>query len=241
MQKLIGYVRVSTQKQSLGLEAQQEALQRYATAVGGTFYATYEEKETGTVDSREELQKAIEHAKLINGTLVIAKLDRLARSVGFTDSLMKSGIRFIACDNPDANPLTIHILAALAEHEAKMISTRTREALAMTPNPSGKASPNYGTGEKSLTPEERERRQAEGRRKGTAESARVKREKASQHAKRVLAIAGKYREQGLPLRAVADKLNEQGVVTSRGGRWYAGNLRAILEAHSCQTQLCPNT
>src|SRR5437588_663825 len=102
--KLIGYVRVSTQKQGesgLGLEAQQAAIDLYAKANGGTFVAAYREVESGTDSGRPELAKAVAHAKRIKGRLVIAKLDRLARNVHLVSGLMESGVDFIACDQPN--------------------------------------------------------------------------------------------------------------------------------------------
>ena len=131
--KLIVYTRVSTERQGqsgLGLEAQDAAIARYVTAVGGEVTARYVEVESGKRADRPELAKALAHAKRIKGRLVVAKLDRLARNVAFVSALMESGVDFVACDNPHANRLTIHILAAVAEDEARRISERTRAALA---------------------------------------------------------------------------------------------------------------
>ena len=91
--------------------------------------ATYPEVESGKRNDRPELAKAIAHARRIKGTLVVAKLDRLARNVAFLATLMESKIDFVACDNPNATKFTLHILSAVAEHEAQMISDRTRAAL----------------------------------------------------------------------------------------------------------------
>jgi len=98
----------------------------YAASVGGAIVAPYREVESGKNNQRPELAKAIAHAKRIKGTLVIAKLDRLARNVAFVANLMESDVDFIACDNATANRLTIHILAAVAEDEARRISERTK-------------------------------------------------------------------------------------------------------------------
>jgi DNA invertase Pin-like site-specific DNA recombinase len=130
---LIAYYRVSTRKQeqsSLGLEGQQAAVTSFADRQCTAVLATYTETETGKRADRPELAKAIAHAKRARATLVVAKLDRLARNVAFTSALMESGVDFLACDNPHANRLTIHILAAVAEDEARRISERTKAALA---------------------------------------------------------------------------------------------------------------
>jgi DNA invertase Pin-like site-specific DNA recombinase len=115
--KLVAYYRVSTKGQErsgLGLEAQKTAVAEYARQTGGVVIAEYTETETGKTADRPNLAEAIGHTRLSAATLVIAKLDRLARNVHFTSGLMESGVEFVACDNPDANKLTIHLLAAMA-------------------------------------------------------------------------------------------------------------------------------
>jgi DNA invertase Pin-like site-specific DNA recombinase len=130
---LVGYIRVSTKKQGesgLGLEAQLKALQDYASQNDGVIIKIYREIESGRKNNRPELANAIAHTKRSRATLVIAKFDRLARNVHFVSGLMESGVDFVACNFPTANRLTIHILAAVAEDEARAISQRTKEALA---------------------------------------------------------------------------------------------------------------
>ncbi len=131
--KIIAYYRVSTKQQGesgLGLEGQVATVAAYARGQGAEVLKTYREVESGKRADRPELAKALAHARRSRATLVIAKLDRLARNVHFLSGLMESNVDFIACDNPHANKLTIHILAAVAEDEAKRISERTRAALA---------------------------------------------------------------------------------------------------------------
>ena len=133
MNKLVAYYRVSTRRQArsgLGLEAQQAAVLAFQARSGVEVLTSFTEVETGRRSDRPELAKAIAHAKRAGATLVVAKLDRLARNVAFTSALMESGVDFLACDNPHANRLTIHILAAVAEDEARRISERTKAALA---------------------------------------------------------------------------------------------------------------
>ena len=131
---LVRPYRVSTQKQGrsgLGLEGQETAVNQFAGQNRGGVLASYTEIETGTNKrERPELTKAIAHCRREGATLVIAKLDRLARNVHFVSGLMESGVEFVCCDNPTANRLTIHILAAVAEDEARRISERTKAALA---------------------------------------------------------------------------------------------------------------
>lgn len=133
MGKIVGYVRVSTQKQGasgLGLEAQLAAINAYAAQHGSEVVAVYEEVESGKNNDRPQLAKALAHAKKGKATFVVAKLDRLARNVAFVSQIMDSGADFVAVDNPYATRLTLHILAAVAEHEATMIAVRTKSALA---------------------------------------------------------------------------------------------------------------
>ena len=115
---------------ALAWQAQKAAAEAYVKERGGEIIGEYQEVETGKDCKRPEIMKAILHANRSWATLVIAKLDRLARNVWLTSTLMESGIDFVACDNPTASRLTIHILAAVAEEEARLISERTKAALA---------------------------------------------------------------------------------------------------------------
>ena len=131
--KIVAYYRVSTKRQGesgLGLEGQQVAVAAFAKQHGASIIASYIEVESGKRSDRPVLAQALGHARLAKATLVVAKLDRLARNVAFLSALMESGVDFVACDNEHANRLTIHILAAVAEAEAKAISERTKTALA---------------------------------------------------------------------------------------------------------------
>ncbi len=130
--KAISYIRVSTRKQArsgLGLEGQQAAVADFIRQNKARPLAEYRETESGKSKSRPELLKAMAHARRSGATLVVAKLDRLARNVAFLSALMESGVPFVCCDYPSATPLTIHILAAVAEDEARRISERTKAAL----------------------------------------------------------------------------------------------------------------
>jgi DNA invertase Pin-like site-specific DNA recombinase len=134
MKKYIAYYRVSRKEQGisgLGLSAQKTSVTNFVRNQEGTVIQEFTEIETGTNKrERVEIHKAIELAKIEGAILVIAKLDRLSRNVNFVSSLMDAGIEFVAVDMPSANHFTIHIFSALAEQEAKLISSRTRLALA---------------------------------------------------------------------------------------------------------------
>ncbi len=128
----VAYLRVSTIRQGesgLGLEAQRAAVEAFARQHGGAIVASFVEVETGKRSDRPELAKALEAARKARATLLIAKLDRLARNVAFIANLMDAGVEFLACDQPFASRLTLHILAAVAEDEARRISERTKAAL----------------------------------------------------------------------------------------------------------------
>src|SRR6266508_4124737 len=129
--RYIAYYRVSTARQGrsgLGLEAQRQAV--FDHLKGAQLISEFVEVESGRRSDRPKLAEALAVCRLHRATLVIAKLDRLARNVAFVSNLMEAGVDFTAVDFPQANRLTIHILAAVAEHEARMISERTRAALA---------------------------------------------------------------------------------------------------------------
>ena len=129
----ISYLRVSTQRQGefgLGIEAQRAAVAGFLAQRGGSLVQEFVEVESGSKRARPILVQSIALSKKCGATLLIAKLDRLARNVAFVSSLMESGVEFVAVDAPYANRLMIHILAAFAEHERLLISQRTKAALA---------------------------------------------------------------------------------------------------------------
>lgn len=131
--RFVAYYRVSTDKQGrsgLGLEAQRAAVEAHVAAGRGAVAAEFIEIESGRKKDRPQLIAALAAARAHRATLVIAKLDRLARNVHFVSGLMESGVEFVAADMPTVNRLTVHILAAVAEEEARMISARTKAALA---------------------------------------------------------------------------------------------------------------
>lgn len=131
MSRFVAYYRVSTASQGrsgLGLDAQRAAVAAFMR--GESPAQEFVEIESGADNDRSQLAAALRACRLLGAKLVVAKLDRLSRNLAFLAALMDSGVEFVACDNANANRLTVHILAALAEHERSLISTRTREALA---------------------------------------------------------------------------------------------------------------
>jgi DNA invertase Pin-like site-specific DNA recombinase len=127
------YLRVSTSRQGqdgLGMDAQRAAVEAFTRQHGGAIVGQYVEVESGKRSDRPELAKALDAARKCKATLLVAKLDRLARNLSFIVALMDAGVEFVACDQPFASRLTVHILAAVAEDEARRISERTKAALA---------------------------------------------------------------------------------------------------------------
>jgi len=225
--KIIAYFRVSTRKQGLsglGLEGQQAAVTDHAARNGATVVYTYTEVESGKWKDRPELLKAIAHAKRNRATLVVAKLDRLARNVAFLSALMESGADFVACDNPHANRLTIHILAAVAEDEAKRISERTKAALQAAKargSKLGSARPGHWEG--------REDQRLAGLQKARKAAAETVRRDAQEAYSDLFPLVKSMHGDGQTLQAIADKLNEQGHLTRRGKPWGAVQVMRVLK------------
>jgi DNA invertase Pin-like site-specific DNA recombinase len=207
--KWVSYLRVSTDKQGesgLGLEAQRRAVGDYLNGGKWTLAAEFVEVESGKRSDRPQLAAACKKHK---AKLVVAKLDRLARNVAFTAKLMESGVEFVAADMPFANKLTVHILAAVAEHEREMISSRTRDALAAA----------KARGVKLGGP-----KLAEAQRNGSE----ANREKADQFAANTRPVIEQIRKSGITsLRGIAAALNARGVPTARGGTWTPVQIMAI--------------
>ena len=130
--RFVAYYRVSTDRQGrsgLGLDAQRAAVAEYLNGGSWTLAAEFTEVESGKRNDRPELEKALAMCRRTGATLVIAKLDRLSRNASFLLSLRDAGVEFVACDMPEANRLTVGIMALMAEHEAEMASKRTKDAL----------------------------------------------------------------------------------------------------------------
>lgn len=132
MAKFVAYYRVSTVGQArsgLGLDAQKAAVEGYVDQVNGDLVTSFQETESGANNDRAKLRQALQFCRVAKAMLVVARLDRLARNVSFIAQLLESGVDFIAADMPEANRLTIHVIAAIAEYERQVISDRTKSAL----------------------------------------------------------------------------------------------------------------
>lgn len=220
--KLVTYIRVSTQRQGrsgLGLSAQENAVREFAAQHDAKIVGSFTEVESGRDDERPELAKAIAYAKRQRATLIVAKLDRLARSVRFVSTLMESGVEFSAADMPFANRLTLHIMSAVAEDEARRISERTKAAL--------KAYKRHGGLLGGSRPECRNLTAA-GRRRGAKRAAEVNRANAVAAYADLAPIMRELRDQGVSLRGIADRLNEEGHTTRRGLPWNQVQVMRVL-------------
>jgi DNA invertase Pin-like site-specific DNA recombinase len=221
--KFIAYYRVSTKRQGisgLGLDAQRESVAAYLAGVHGKLIAEFTEVEHGTRkgNHRPQLAAALAQCRVTGAALIIAKLDRLARNVAFTSNLMESKVEFVAVDFPQANRLTIHILAAVAEHEAQMISERTKLALAAARR-KGKVVLGGDRGNTHLI-----------YKKGNRASAKVRSENAKNRAADLLPVIDAIRAEGaVSLRQIADGLNQRGIPTARGAEWSAVQVSRVVE------------
>jgi DNA invertase Pin-like site-specific DNA recombinase len=203
----VAYFRVSTDRQGrsgLGLEAQQKAVRDYLS--GGQIVAEFIEVETGRRNDRPELARALAACRRHKAKLVIAKLDRLSRNLAFIAALMDAGTEFIAVDNPHANRLTLHILAAVAQHEREMIGDRTKAALQAA-----------------------KRRGVRLGRYGAEQLAPANHRAAIAHASKLAPIFVEMRASGLSARQMAIELMARGVPTPSGARWHAQTVIRALD------------
>jgi DNA invertase Pin-like site-specific DNA recombinase len=226
MKKFVAYLRVSTKSQGqsgLGLEAQRAAVIDFVSREGGEVLAEFVEVETGKKADRPELAKALIRAKRAGAVLVVAKLDRLSRNLHFMTGLMESGVDFVACDNPHANRFTIHILAAVAEHEREMISQRTKAALAAAKERGvllGSAREGHWEG--------REEARRRGTEVGLAKAHKAISAKARAEYADIRPHVLELHEQGNSLRQIAAVLNGEGHRTRRGAAFTAVQVQNIL-------------
>lgn len=214
--RVVAYYRVSTARQGqsgLGLEAQRAAVTSYV-AGRGELIAELTEVESGRRNERPQLAAALNLCRRKRAVLVIAKLDRLARNVAFIASLMEAGVEFIAADMPEANRLTLHVMAAFAEHEREAISRRTREALRVAKEERGVKLGNPRPDLARMTA-------------AAADRAAAIRAGAEP-------LARKLRAEGLSLRAVAAELNARHQPTPNGQSWHAGSVGRLLSRCSAR-------
>ena len=207
--KYVAYYRVSTQRQGnsgLGLEAQQFAINEYLQQSGGELLSEFVEVESGRKVNRPKLDTAMKMAKKAGATLLIAKLDRLARNVHFITGLMAANVDFVACDMPSANKLTIGILACVAEDEADRISHRTKAAL--------KAA------------------KARGVKLGVTGKVLAKKYKAEANAraKELIGVINEIRSEGVTAyHKIAKELNHRGVKTAKNAQWHGTSVMRVVK------------
>lgn len=204
----VTYLRVSTARQGhsgLGLDAQREAVRRFATQAHGSVVSEWVEIESGKVRDRPQLSAALAECRQRKAVLLIAKLDRLARNVAFVSSLMEAGVEFLAVDAPYANKLMLHILAAFAEHERELISQRTRAALAA----------------------------AKARGVALGANGRTMAQKAAsdavEAAQAYAPLVERLMAEGCTsARQIARGLNDAGVLSRAGGQWHGASVTRLL-------------
>ncbi|MCJ2099296.1 recombinase family protein [Methylobacterium sp. E-046] len=219
----VSYLRVSTERQGrsgLGLEAQRRAVADFLAGGSWRHVAELVEVESGSRDNRPRLSEAMALCRLHGATLVIAKLDRLSRDAAFLLNLQKAGVRFVAADMPEANELVVGIMAVVAQAERKMISARTKAALAAA----------KARGVRLGKPENLSNREA-----GQVRSRARQTQRSEERALDLAPVIARVRAEGaVSLRQIATALNARGIPAARGGTWSAAQVRRVLgECRGC--------
>ena len=217
----VAYLRVSTQKQGysgLGLEAQREIIQKYLC--GKNPIAEYVEIESGRKKDRPKLKEALTLCRKDGATLIVAKLDRLARSVLFLSNLLESGVEILFCDFPQANKMMLHILSAISQYEAELIATRTKSAL------KAKKARGYKLGNPEHLLDKHEQ--------AIQNSIKTCKEKADNNPnnKRAVAILRTLVKEKHTLQEIADILNKEGFVTSQGCSFSKSTVYKLIKRHN---------
>jgi len=218
--RFVSYLRVSTLKQGrsgLGVEAQRKAVADYLNGGCCDLICEVVEVESGKRNDRPKLDEALRLCRMHNATLVIAKIDRLARDAHFLLGLQKAGVRFVAADMPEANEMVVGIMAVVAQAERRMVSTRTKAALAAAKARGVRLGGDRGN-IREIAP------------KGQEASRIVRTAKAHERAADVAATIIEITKAGAEsLREIAAALNARGIPTARGGEWRATQVARVLE------------
>ncbi len=219
--KFIEYLRVSTRGQGasgLGLDAQKEIIRNYLKGVEPI--ASFVEVESGRHNDRPKLQEALKMCRKEKATLIVAKLDRLSRNVAFTSKLLESDVEIKFCDFPEANRLVLHIISSIAEYEANLIRTRTRQALEAK----------RARGEPLGKPENFINNQD----KAVANSRKTIKAKADSNPnnKRAIAMLRVLANNTSNLSEMARVLNREGFSTSKGGQFTAQQVKILLQRYN---------
>ena len=218
--KQVLYFRVSTQRQGqsgLGLDAQREQCHQFLNGGKWEVIGEFVEVESGKRSDRPQLEKALKMARVHNARLVVAKIDRLSRSLNFITQLMDSGVKFVAADMPEMNPLTVHIVSAMAEHERKLISRRVKDSLQQAKLRGVK----LGSPKCYLTDEDRKN--------GSKIGAEVRTKNAVAKAEDIMEIIDDISQSGITsLKGIARELTNRGVPTPRGKDvWYPTTVKRV--------------
>lgn len=231
----VAYLRVSTARQGksgLGIEAQREAVSRFVCERGGKIIAPeFVEVESGRHNNRPKLAEAIKRCRLTGATLVVAKLDRLSRNAAFLMTLRDSGVAFVAADLPEANTMTVGVMAVVAQHEREAISARTKAALAAS-----QARRRIAVARSECDKKGNPIRLLGGLRPKAPNIARFQKKAVRAVQESARAKAEERRDvieslvaEGLNMNAIAARLNDASVLTSRGGVWTATAVKRTME------------
>jgi DNA invertase Pin-like site-specific DNA recombinase len=228
--KIVSYLRRSTGKQGLTIEAQRHALQNHAKTTGDEIVAEFIETESGANSARLELAKAVAKAKAVRGKLMVATLDRLSRRVAFIANLMESGVQFGCCDAPNATPFELHIRASMAEEERRKISERTKAALAAAKR-RGVALGANRRGHRAILKSDR---MVNHLNKVRARSIAARQANAAQRRAEcyghLLPQVQTMADEGATLQEICDSLNADGHTTTSGSKFYANTIRRLLNS-----------
>lgn len=240
----VAYIRVSTAKQEasgLSLDDQHHTLREFCKNRGLEVIAEFREQESGTkgAEDRPKLKAAIEMCEETGARLVIVKLDRLFRSSYLTSKLQRSGVKFICCDMPDANELTINILAAIAQNTAENIRQNTRAGLRQIKRIIERDGCYVSRSGREITKLGNAESLAAGRRKGL--EVRLKNLEDNPERKKVKRVATVLRERGMTLEGIAEEMNAIGLRTMRGNPWNASTVNKLIRvANNSKTEQSGN-
>ena len=217
----VAYLRQSTKKQEisgLGIEAQREIIHNYLSPE--VPISEFVETESGRKQDRPKLSEALALCRKTGSTLIVAKLDRLSRNVAFTSKLLESDVEIKFCDFPEANKLVLHIIASIAEYEAQLISTRTKQSLEAKKARGvvlGKPENLVGNLDKAIS---------------NSRKTNMKKARENPNNKRAAAMLRVLVKQDLTLSEMADILNSEGFVTSRGSQFTAWSVSVLIKRYN---------
>jgi DNA invertase Pin-like site-specific DNA recombinase len=220
----VAYLRQSTKKQEvsgLGIEAQREIIHNYLSPE--TPIAEFVETESGRHNDRPKLTEALALCRKTGSTLIVAKLDRLSRNVAFVSKLLESDVEIKFCDFPEANKLVLHIIASIAEYEAQLISSRTKQSLA------AKKARGAALGKPENLTDNLDKAISNSRKTN------MKKARENSNNKRAAAMLKVLVKQNLSLTQMADILNSEGFVTSRGSQFTAWSVSVLLKRYNLKT------